>query len=176
MTEPTLSNSLSGLLSERIKRIPKNPGIYMMMDKTESIIYIGKAKNLKKRVSSYFQKQTHDLKPKILVEHVISVDTIITATEQEALILESTLIRKHKPKYNVILKDDKRYPLLKVDMRNEYPAVTIVRKRKKDGSLYFGPFAPASSVRATLKLINKPFKPTNRNTPTRQNRNSPCLN
>ena len=145
-------------IDKRLKEIPSRPGIYLMKDKVGSVLYVGKARNLKKRVSSYLTDRKV-LSPKIraLVSKVHNLDYILTQTEKEALILECSLIKRHKPKYNVVLKDDKNYLCLKLDLREEYPVLSIVRRIGKDGSLYFGPYSSAKAVRQTLKLIHEIF-------------------
>ena len=164
-------------LIEKLSLVSSEPGVYLMKDSKNSIIYAGKAKNLKKRVSSYFLQQgRHDLKTEVLVGKIADFDTIITASEQEALILESNLIKKYKPRYNIILKDGKQYPSIKIDIKNKFPSVSVVRKIKKDGSLFFGPFASSLSVRNTLKIINKTFMLRKCKKGSFANRTRPCLN
>jgi len=126
----------------KLTRVPSEPGVYLMKDASGMVIYIGKARNLKKRLASYYKTTGHlDIKAGILVDKINDIETIITRTEKEALILESNLIKKHKPRYNVILKDDKRYPSLRIDLKEKYPNFSIVRKIGLDDALYFGPFA-----------------------------------
>ncbi len=144
-------------LSDRIKQIPHNSGVYLMKDINNKIIYVGKAKDLKNRVSSYFNKTNKDIKTSVLVKKVKSIDFIVTRNELEALILESNLIKKHLPKYNVLLKDDKRYPFIQITIKEDYPRVLIVRERKNDGNLYFGPYTNVKYMRETLKLIHRIF-------------------
>ncbi len=164
-------------LAERVATLSAGPGVYLMKNARDEVIYVGKAKNLKKRVASYFRRENYsDMKTGVLVKKIVQFDTIHTGTEQEALILEANLIRKHKPRYNVILKDDKRYPLLRIDITAPYPNLTIARKMKKDGALYFGPYASAGSVHQTVKFINKLFKLRKCSTQTFRNRTRPCLN
>jgi len=140
-------------------------------------LYVGKARDLKKRVSSYFNRGAHrDLKTSVLTEKITGLDTILTRTEQEALILESNLIKKYHPRYNVILKDDKRYPCLRFDIKTPYPNLTVARKLQKDGALYFGPFASAGAVRETLKFIHRTFKLRKCKGRTLRRRERPCLN
>ena len=163
-------------LKEKISLLPPLPGVYLMKDAAGGIIYVGKAQNLKKRISSYFRRPEQlDPKTGILVQKLATFDTIITGTEKEALILESNLIKRHQPKYNVILKDDKRYPALRLDIQNPYPSLTIVRKIATDGAMYFGPFASAQAVRQALKIIQKTFKLRKCKTREFQNRTRPCL-
>jgi len=164
-------------LLEKIASVSNGPGVYLMKDNSDAVLYVGKASNLKKRLASYFSKKSHpDLKTGILVKKIISFDTILTASEKEALILESTLIKHHRPRYNVILKDDKRYPSIRIDIQNEFPCLQIVRKIKNDGSLYFGPYASAGSVRHTVNLINKTFKLRKCVSSKVKQRSRPCLN
>ena len=116
-------------IRQKLSRASNEPGVYLMKDATGTVIYIGKARNLKKRLSSYFKTSgRRDIKAGILVDKIAAIETIITGTEKEALILESNLIKKHKPRYNVILKDDKRYPSLRIDLNEKYPDFCIVRK------------------------------------------------
>lgn len=164
-------------LLDKLFRTPGKPGVYLMQDRKGDIIYVGKARNLKKRLSSYFRKNgPMDVKTGVLVKKIASFNTIITATEKEALILESTLIKRHKPRYNVILKDDKRYPSLRLDLKSPYPNLTIVRKTAGDGARYFGPFTSAQAVRQTLNVVQKTFKLRKCKTKEFKNRTRPCLN
>ena len=164
-------------LSEKVARSATEPGVYMMKDADGVIIYIGKAKNLKKRLASYFIRKNHlDVKTGVLVSKIADFDTLITKTEQEALILEANLIRRHKPRYNVILKDDKRYPLLKIHVHDPYPFIERVRKMSDDGNRYFGPFAASSSLNYSLKLIHRTFKLRSCGNKTFRRRTRPCLN
>jgi excinuclease ABC subunit C len=145
-------------LDQKIGHLPNNPGIYMFKDKKGTILYIGKAGNIKHRVGSYFQKRGEmDGKTLMMLEKVADIDTIVTDTEKEAFILESNLIKVHRPRYNVKLRDDKNYPCLKLSMEEEFPTLTIVRRIKKDNSLYFGPYPSATSLRETLRLIRRLF-------------------
>jgi excinuclease ABC subunit C len=130
-----------------------------MKDHKGTVIYVGKAAQLKKRLSSYFSSARQaDTKTKALIANIASFEVIITGSEKEALILESNLIKRHKPRYNVELKDDKRYPCLRVGTRHPYPKLAIVRQMKKDGAVYFGPYASAGAVRQTAKIVDKTFK------------------
>ena len=142
-----------------LPHLPGEPGVYLMRDAAGAVIYVGKARSLRKRLSSYLSGSGKpDIKTVVLVKKIADIETIVTASEKEALILESNLIKRHRPRYNVILKDDKRYPSLRLDVTHPYPRLSIVRKPKKDGALYFGPYASAHAVRQTLKIINKTFK------------------
>jgi excinuclease ABC subunit C len=145
-------------LAEKLKNLPTQPGIYIHKNADGKIIYIGKAKNLKNRVRSYFQNsKNHDFKTIELVKRIVDFEFIVVDSEVEALVLESNLIKKHKPKYNILLKDDKQYPHLKIT-KEAFPKVVITRKLLKDGGLYFGPYLPASLARKTLDLINRTFQ------------------
>lgn len=164
-------------LSLQVAHVAAAPGVYQFKDRQGRILYVGKARNLRKRVQSYFQRgRPHDAKTRIMLKQVAAMETIITHTEKEALILESNLIKRHRPRYNVVLKDDKRYPALKLDITQDFPNLTIVRKIRKDGALYFGPYASSSAVRQTLKFIHKTFKLRKCHNKTFANRTRPCLN
>ncbi len=160
-----------------LRALPDSPGVYLFKDRSGRTIYVGKAKSLKKRVLSYFNLPAHAPKKTILMMRKASdLDFIITTTEKEAFILERNLINKSMPRYNVVLRDDKQYPCLKFDLKEPYPRLRIVRRIKKDGALYFGPFSSAHSVRSTLKVIDRVFrlrKCKSRGLPKRQR---PCLN
>jgi excinuclease ABC subunit C len=164
-------------LNQKIDRLPTHPGVYLFKDKKGTILYVGKAGNIKHRVSSYFQKPTgKDLKTLAMLEKVTDIDTIVTDTEKEAFILENNLIKVHRPRYNVKLRDDKNYPCLKLSMEDDFPTLTIVRRIKKDGSLYFGPYPSATSLKETLRLIRRLF-PIRTCLDTKfSNRLRPCIN
>lgn len=145
-------------LEEKIKSLPTDAGVYIHKNDEGKIIYIGKAKNLKNRVRSYFQSsKNHDAKTRELVKRIVDFEFIVVDTEVEALVLESNLIKLHKPRYNIMLKDDKQYPHLKIT-KEEFPKVVITRKLLKDGANYYGPFLPAALARKTLDLINRTFQ------------------
>lgn len=145
-------------LEEKLKNLPTAPGVYLHKNADGKIIYVGKAKNLKNRVRSYFQSgRGHDAKTRELVRRIADLEFIVVDNEVEALVLESNLIKKHKPRFNVLLKDDKQYPHLKMT-HEPFPKVVITRKIVKDGSSYYGPFLPASLARRTLDLINRAFQ------------------
>lgn len=145
-------------LKEKLKSLPTDSGIYIHKDLKGKIIYIGKAKNLRNRVRQYFRSSRNmDAKTRRLVKCIVDFEYIVTDTEKEALVLESNLIKKHKPKYNVLLKDDKQYPHLKIT-KEAFPKVVVTRKVLSDKAKYYGPFLPASLARKTLNLINKTFQ------------------
>jgi excinuclease ABC subunit C len=145
-------------LQEKLDALPTKPGVYLMKDAKGTILYVGKAVNLRARVRSYFHASAGQ-SPKIqrLVAGIDDVDFIVTASELEALILESNLIKRHKPKYNVRLKDDKRYPYIKVTWQEEFPRVLIVRRMERDGARYYGPFTAAWAVQQTLHTLRRVF-------------------
>ena len=157
--------------------IPDSPGVYLMKDANGEILYIGKASSLKDRVRSYFQKSSNlTVKTSAMIEQVTDIEWIVTSSDLEALILENNLIKKHKPKYNVILRDDKNYPYLKLSVDEDFPRFSIVRRYKKDKALYFGPYVPANALRETLVVINKmfPLRKCKKNIDGKDER--PCLN
>lgn len=159
-------------MSTKVKspeNLPNKPGVYIMKDKDEKIIYIGKAKNLIKRVQSYFRKNLDRPKTKILMDHFNSLEYIVTNSEKEALILEANLIKKHQPTYNIRLKDDKRYPYVKIT-NEKFPRLLITRNITKNGS-YYGPFTDVGSVKKTVKFLKSLFKIR-----TCRNMDGPCLN
>ncbi|MDR2544875.1 MAG: excinuclease ABC subunit UvrC [Methanobrevibacter sp.] len=149
--------------------LPEKPGIYIMKDKNDKIIYIGKSKSLKKRVKSYFKDKHESPKTYVLMKHFHSLEYIITESEKEALILEANLIKKHRPRYNIRLKDDKRYPYVKI-VNEKYPRLNITRNISKGGT-YYGPFTDVGSVRKTVKFLKSLFKIR-----TCKNMDGPCLN
>jgi excinuclease ABC subunit C len=144
-------------LEEKLQNLPDSPGVYIMKDAKGHVIYIGKALSLWNRVRSYFQKGAKGEKTEMLVRQIADLETIMTHTELEALILESNLIKKHHPRYNIILRDDKNYPYLRFDMKAEYPRLDVVRRLKKDGALYYGPYVPAGGMWELLSLIRRTF-------------------
>ncbi len=141
-----------------LNTLPDCPGVYLMKDGRGDILYIGKASSLNDRVSSYFQKGANlSAKTTAMLEHVVDVEWIVTGSDLEALILENNLIKKYKPKYNVVLRDDKNYPYLRLSIDEDFPRLSIVRRYKKDKALYFGPYVPTNALRETLIVINKNF-------------------
>jgi excinuclease ABC subunit C len=145
------------ILEETLQNLPDEPGVYIMKDAKGHVIYVGKAVSLKGRVRSYFQKGPKGEKTEMMVRQVADLETIVTHTELEALALEANLIKKHRPRYNIILRDDKNYPYLRFDTRSDYPRLEVVRRLKKDGALYYGPFVPAGGMWETLALIRRTF-------------------
>ncbi len=160
-----------------LKSVPHSPGVYLMVDGSAAIIYVGKAKDLSKRLASYvhFSGVSHS-KTAVMISHVEKVDILITRTEKEALILEASLIKRHRPKYNVILRDDKSFPLIKVTVQEQWPRVYMTRRKKKDGARYFGPYSSVSSMWATLKLLSSMFPLRRCKGAVLIPRKRPCLN
>ncbi len=146
------------ILGEKIKHLPENPGVYVMLDSDGQIIYVGKAKNLKNRVRQYFQNSVKTEKVMAMVKSIADFYYIIVPTEIDALSLENNLIKKHKPRYNILLKDDKTYPYLRVDIKEDFPTFKVVRKIKKDGAKYFGPFMGGVNVKSVLEILNLAFE------------------
>lgn len=145
-------------LDEKLKNLPARPGVYLMKNAKGRVIYVGKAVSLRNRVRSYFQKGFEpDPRKVLMVEQIADFETVVTGSELEAFILESNLIKKHKPRYNVILRDDKNYPYLKLTVNEDFPMLCVTRKLEKDGAVYFGPFVPSGPMWETLKIINRAF-------------------
>ena len=162
-----------------IKNLPDKPGVYLMKNSLGEVIYVGKAKVLKNRVKSYFQKsKNHSEKVKVMVKNIAEFEYIVTDSEMEALILECNLIKKYSPKYNILLKDDKFYPFIKITVNDDYPRVFVTRRFAKDGGKYFGPYTNGSAVYETLDLIYKIFPLRNCKLVIKENGEKvrPCLN
>lgn len=167
-------NSIQIDLSRQKPDLPDQPGVYIFKDSQGEILYVGKAKSLKKRVSSYFSGRSLSSKIESMLKKAKFLEFIITSNEKEALLLESNLIKSKLPRYNVVLRDDKRYPVLRIDLKEKFPRISVERRIEKDGALYFGPFHSAGSLRNTLKFINKVFKlRTCKNLPKDKR---PCIN
>lgn len=164
------------MLQEKIDHLPAEPGVYVYRNARGNIIYVGKARSLRQRVRSYFQdSRPLDPKTQRLVSEIADLEYIVTDSEVEALILESTLVKKNQPRYNINLKDDKSFPYLKLTVNEPYPRIFITRRIRKDGALYFGPFLPASYARQTIKLVNKYFKLRTCNLEIDGTQDRPCL-
>ncbi len=149
---------MTDTVAEKLKLLPESPGVYLMKDDRGKIIYVGKAVVLKNRVRQYFQQnKAHTPKVRAMVEKIADFETIMTSSEVEALILECNLIKKHRPRYNIRLKDDKSYPYVKVTLDEEYPRVLITRRIRKDGARYFGPYTNVTAVHESLKLLRRLF-------------------
>ena len=150
---------MNDILSQKLDSLPAGPGVYIYRDDEKKIIYVGKARSLRARVRSYFQESRDlDLKTQHLVSRIADLEYIITDSEVEALILESSLVKQHQPRYNIKLKDDKSFPYLKLTVNESYPRIFITRRIRRDGAIYYGPFLPASYARQVIKLVNRYFK------------------
>ncbi len=166
-------------IDEELQKLPDKPGVYIMKDKYGEIIYVGKAISLKNRVRQYFRaSENHPPKVRVMVKHIHEFEYIIVDNEVEALILEANLIKKHKPKYNILLRDDKQYPYIKVTTNEKYPRVLKTRRVLKDGAKYFGPYPSAYAVNDTIDIIRNlyPIRTCNQNLEKNQGRTRPCLN
>ena len=167
------------VIEEELKKLPDQPGVYIMHDSRDAIIYIGKAVSLRKRVHQYFQP-SHDegIKKAQMVKQIARFEYIVTDSELEALVLECNLIKEHRPKYNTMLRDDKTYPYIRVTLGEDFPRVLFSRQQKKDKSRYFGPYTSAEAVKDTIELVNKIYqlRTCNRNLPRDTGKDRPCLN
>ena len=167
------------VIEEELKKLPDQPGVYIMHDSRDAIIYIGKAVSLRKRVHQYFQP-SHDegIKKAQMVKQIARFEYIVTDSELEALVLECNLIKEHRPKYNTLLRDDKTYPYIRVTLGEDFPRVLFSRQQKKDKSRYFGPYTSAGAVKDTIELVNKIYqlRTCNRNLPRDTGKDRPCLN
>jgi len=150
--------SIPSSVEAKLTHLPEQPGVYLMKNARGEILYIGKAAVLADRVRSYFQRGSdHTPKTSLMVSQVADLETIVTRSELEALLLESNLIKRHRPRFNVVLRDDKQYPYLRLPIKEDFPRLSIVRRVKKDGALYYGPYVPAGAMRETIKVIRKVF-------------------
>lgn len=148
---------LEQTLKDLVSQFPRQPGVYIMKNKDTKIIYVGKAKDLRSRVRSYFNKNQESTKTVFLVRNIFHIEYIITKTEAEAFLLEATLIKKHRPRYNIRLKDDKAYPYIRLSKRDDFPRLYLARKVKRDGSVYYGPYLSGQVVRDTMQFLNQVF-------------------
>jgi excinuclease ABC subunit C len=160
----------------KVKEFPQTPGVYLMKGIGDKILYVGKAKNLRSRVRSYFT-DSKDLSPKtkILVRQIKKAEYILTATEVEAFLLEASLIKKHRPRYNIRLKDDKAYPYIRMSMEDKFPRLYLARKVKKDGSMYFGPYTSGAAVWGTIRFLNATFQIRDCKDAFMASRTRPCM-
>ena len=166
-------------LREKANDLPLTPGVYLMMDSGGQVIYVGKAKKLKNRVSQYFQDTaSHNSKTKMMVSQVDRFDTILVRSEFEALVLENSLIKRHMPRFNILLKDDKGYPFVRLDKGTAYPRFSLVSRAEEDGARYFGPFGGRRETRLAIEAVCGALKlPTcSRKFPRDIGKVRPCLN
>lgn len=170
----TEQNQFSDSIKNALAVLPDKPGVYLMHDATGKVIYVGKAVVLKNRVRSYFRNlASHTPKVKAMVAKIAEIETIVTSSEVEALILECNLIKKYRPRYNIMFKDDKTYPYLKVTMQEDFPRLVVTRRQARDGAKYYGPYADAGAMHATVKLLRGMFP---LRTCRKMNPDRPCLN
>ena len=165
-------------IEEELKKLPAQPGVYIMHDEKDEIIYVGKAISLKNRVRQYFQSSRNKTaKIEKMVSHIARFEYIITDSELEALVLECNLIKEHRPRYNTMLKDDKTYPYIKVTVSEEYPRILFSRTMKKDKNKYFGPFTSSGAVKDTIDLLHRIYRirTCTRNLPRDIGKDRPCL-
>lgn len=141
-----------------VRGLPRRPGVYRMLDRAGRVLYVGKARQLQRRVGSYFGRRPHDAKTEALLRLVAGVEVTLTGTEQEALLLEYTLIKEHKPRFNVVLRDDKSYPYIRVGTHQEFARFEFHRGSRQAPGRYFGPFPNAGAVRAMLQQLQKLFR------------------
>ena len=141
----------------KLKDVPENPGVYLMLDSLGNIIYVGKAKNLKNRLRQYFHNSVKTVKVMAMLDHVADFRYIICATEVDALVTENNLIKKHSPQYNILLKDDKSYPFIRINLKEDYPTISLVRTLKNDGAKYFGPYMQSVNIKDIFDLIHSAF-------------------
>lgn len=171
-----MASSRFDLVRDKVKEFPTQSGVYLMKNLADKIIYIGKAKNLRSRVRSYFtDSKDHSPKTRLLVQNIDEVEYILTKTEVEAFLLEASLIKKHRPKYNIRLRDDKAYPYIRLSWADDYPRLYLARKVKKDGSLYFGPYTSGFAVQGTIRFLNRTFKIRDCTDMMFKTRTRPCM-
>src|SRR6195256_6341916 len=168
---------LSEELQRKLDTLPVQPGCYIMKDRAGAVVYVGKAVNLRARVAQYFQERTGDSRSFIpfLEELVGDIEVMITPSEKDALLLENELIKKHRPRFNVRLRDDKNFISLRLSGTHPYPRLEVVRRVRKDGARYFGPYSSASSIRETLSIVNRHFQLRTCTDQVMANRRRPCL-
>jgi len=168
---------ISEKIKQKVKLLPAEPGVYIMRDKTGKVIYVGKAKKLKNRVKTYFDASPKTNKTHALVSNIEDFEYIITNSEQDAFSLESNLIKKYKPRYNILLKDDKSFPFIKINLKEKYPRVLVVRRPKRDGSLLFGPFVTGIRIGELMSLIKwaYPIRWCNTSFENKKPLKRPCL-
>ncbi|MDY0189922.1 MAG: excinuclease ABC subunit UvrC [Desulfuromonas sp.] len=170
-----MSKQPSKIAQLDLATIPTASGVYLMSDAKGCVLYVGKARNLRARLRNYVRGEDSRAHVQFLLRHVVQVETIVTDTEKEALILENTLIKRHKPRYNINLRDDKTYVSLRIDMQEEFPAIQIVRRVRRDGAVYFGPYSSASALKVTLKQLYRVFPLRHHSWRQCRSRQRPCL-
>ncbi|MGL4208519.1 MAG: excinuclease ABC subunit UvrC, partial [Candidatus Adiutrix sp.] len=164
------------VLRQKALNLPPQPGVYLMKDVNENVLYVGKAKNLPRRVVGYFQKTPPSPRISLMVARIDDFDFVVTATEKESLILENSFIKKYRPKFNVVLRDDKTYPSLRLSLNQPFPRLEIVRRPAHDGSIIFGPFPSSGALRDTLNMVQRLFPLRQCKRPDVKSIDRPCLN
>lgn len=159
-----------------IRKAPAEPGVYVMRDAARRVLYVGKAKSLRSRVRGYLDPERHSGKTALMLREAEDLELLVTDSELEALILENSLIKRWRPKYNISLRDDKTYPFLRISLQEEYPTLTVVRRPAEDGARYFGPYVPAGAMRRTLRLLRRIFPLRQCRKKVGHRRERPCLN
>ena len=148
---------MTGDLEAKVRHAPRRPGVYLMKEGTGEILYVGKARDLKARIRAYFARTDARAMIPFLVSRIRDVEFIITGTEKEALILENNLIKEHRPRFNIVLRDDKSYPYVKVTVQEPYPRVLVTRRVLGDGARYYGPFTDVGAMRHALNVLKRVF-------------------
>lgn len=171
----TLHPNPSAMQKPDSSTIPQAPGVYLYKDDRERVIYVGKARILRRRVLSYFRPEGLPAKTRAMLAHAASLDYLTTTTEKEALLLEASLIKKYRPHYNIVLRDDKQYVLFRLNLKHAFPRLETVRRARRDGARYFGPFTSALAARETWKLIHRAFALRRCSDRAMKNRVRPCL-
>jgi len=167
--------SLAQSASEVLKLLPKTPGVYLFRNSEARVIYVGKAKDLRSRISSYLLSPPSSVKTSHMLQNASTLEYIVTATEKEALLLEFNLIKEHRPKYNIVMRDDKAYPFLRIDLSQPFGRISVVRRRLKDNALYYGPYPSGTAVREVMHLVGSIFKLRTCSDSHMKNRDRPCL-
>src|SRR5713226_2214563 len=169
--------ALAADLKQKLEGLPNQPGVYLMKDRQGEVVYVGKALNLRSRVAQYFQERSSDTRAFIpfLTDLLGDIEVMITPSEKDAFLLENELIKKHRPRFNIRLRDDKNFISLRLSTTHPYPRLEVVRRIRRDGARYFGPFASASSIRETLSIVNRHFQLRTCTDQVMTNRRRPCL-
>src|SRR5210317_2634914 len=163
------------VIKKELPLIPKSPGVYKMLNQKGDILYVGKARNLPNRLKSYVSEKNHIIRTERMLSQTAKLEITITANESEALLLEANLIKKNKPKYNVLLKDDKSFPYIQIRLGHKYPQITKFRGKHNDRDIYFGPFASIASANWTIKMLQKVFQLRVCDDNTFNGRTRPCI-
>ncbi|MEZ0328066.1 MAG: excinuclease ABC subunit UvrC [Dissulfuribacterales bacterium] len=169
----TINLSLSA--PEILKLVPKSPGVYLFRNEEQRVIYVGKAKELRARISNYLFNPSSSPKTFHMLQHAAGLEYIVTATEKEALLLEFNLIKEHRPKYNIVMRDDKAYPFLRIDTSQPFGRISVVRRRQKDDAIYYGPYPSSTAVREVMSLVGSIFQLRTCSDSQMKNRERPCL-